>query len=464
MKFSTRMVLYYSMTSVLVLLIVGAVVIKSIESYWISKVDQQLAEQNIMVQDYINQLFLFEKNSIKELNEQNAKMVSANLSSGVGQLLIYDRDLRLLSGLVDIFEHPDFRMDDFQKEVLLPAQKGDTVNYIQNNICYYASPAKIDGRNSGIVVISYKLDLLNLILNKVILILCMGAAIFCLVILVLSIFISRRLSVPIKKLVITTEKYAKRDFELVDMTRNDEFGQLGRSINDMGLQLKEHIDRQKQFVSNVSHELCTPLAAIKGYTEYLADEVMGDPSLDKVIFHLDNETSRLTNLVNDLLQMSRMDSFNEKFSFHKLDLRALLAETTEKMRVRASEHGIELRCRLERNIHIEADRDKLVQVLVNLLDNAIKYSREKTSVEVGLAAEGEYAVITVSDEGIGIPEEDLHEVFDRFFRSQNASGIPGTGLGLSICKEIIEGHRGEICMSRKEAGGTEVRVLLPRKS
>ncbi|OPX43353.1 sensor histidine kinase YycG [Ruminiclostridium hungatei] len=461
MKFSTRMVLYYSMTSVVVLLIVGAVVIKSIETYWINKVDQQLAAQDTMVQDYINQVFLFEKNSTKELNEQNAKMVSANLSSGVGQLLIYDRDLRLLSGLVDIFEHPDFRMDAFQKEVLLPAQKGDTVNYIQNNIYYYASPAKIDGRNSGIIVISYKLDLLNLILNKAIVILCMGAAIFCLVILILSILISRRLSVPIKRLVITTGKYAKRDFELVEISRNDELGQLGRSINDMGMQLKDHIDRQKQFVSNVSHELCTPLAAIKGYTEYLADEVMGDPGLDKVIFHLDNETSRLTNLVNDLLQMSRMDSFNEKFSFQKLNLSDLLTETAEKMRDRASGHKIDLCCGIDRNIHIEADRDKLVQVLVNLLDNAIKYSREKTSVEVRLASDSEYAVITVADGGIGIPEEDLDKVFDRFYRSQNASGIPGTGLGLSICKEIIERHKGEIYICRTETGGTEVRVLLP---
>ncbi len=461
MRFSTRMVLYYSLTSVVVLLIVGAVVIKSIESYWINKVDQQLEEQNRTVQDYIKQVFLFEKSSTKELNEQNSKMVAANLSSGIGQLLIYNNDLQLLSGLVDVFEHPDFNMKDYQRQVLQPARQGNTVNYIQNNIYYLASPVEMNGKTLGILVINYKLDLLNLILNKVVLILCIGAAGFCLIIIIMSIFISRKLVVPINKLVATTEKYAKREFEIVNIDRKDELGQLSRSINDMGMQLKDHIDRQKQFVSNVSHELRTPLAAIKGYSEYLADEVLGDPSLDKVIYHLNNETSRLTSMVNDLLQMSRLDSFKEIFTFRKLNLSILISETAEKLRDRAQSHGIEFFCDIYPNIFVNGDRDKLVQVLVNILDNSIKFSPGESTVKINLSADSRSSIVTITDEGLGIPNDDLNKVFERFYRGVNVSGISGTGLGLAICEEIIVKHNGQITMNNAERGGTEVTVLLP---
>lgn len=460
MKFGTRLVLYYSLSSMVVMLLVGIFVMKSIEIYWIKKVDQQLVEQNNTVQDYIKQVFLFKKQNPNVLNEENAKMVASNLSAGIGQLQIYNADLRLLSGLVDVFEHPDFIMNEFQTNVLQPAQKGDTVKYKQNNIYYFASPIEMEGKKIGVLVINYKLDLLKLILNKVVFTLCIGAAAFCFIIIILSVFISQKLVVPIKQLVITTGNYAKRDFTIVNIDRKDELGQLSRSINDMGMQLKDHIDRQKQFVSNVSHEIRTPLAAIKGYSEYLADEVLGNPNLDKVTYHLNNETARLTGLVNDLLQMSRLDSFQENFSFSKINFSFVLSDTIERMRDRATNHGIKFECNIKSNIFIDGDKDKLVQVLVNLLDNCIKYSPGASTVQIKLSAK-DNAVLIITDQGIGIPTDDLEKVFDRFFRATNVKGITGTGLGLAISREIIEKHNGRISMNNTDKGGTEVTLVLP---
>lgn len=461
MKFGTRLVLYYSLTSMIVMLIVGIFVLKGIETYWINTVEQQLIEQNNTVQDYIKQVFLFDEQKSNELNEQNAKMVTANLSSGIGQLQIYNKNLHLLSGLVDVFEHPDFNMKEFQNNVLQPASSGEKVNYIQNNIYYFASPIEMDNKQIGILVINYKLDLLDIILNKVVFILCIGASAFCLIIILLSIIISRRVVVPIKKLVTTTDNYAKRDFNIVNINRSDELGQLSRSINDMGMQLKDHIDRQKQFISNVSHEIRTPLAAIKGYSEYLADEVMGDPDLEKAIYHLNNETARLTTLVNDFLQMSRLDSYQENFIFSKLNVSSILADTIEHMRGRASNHRIELDSQIKSDIFINGDKDKLVQVLVNLMDNCIKYSPDNSKANIKLSTKDKYAELTIADQGIGIPKEDLEKVFDRFYRASNVSGINGTGLGLAISREIIEKHNGEIKMDNIDKGGTEVKVIIP---
>jgi signal transduction histidine kinase len=461
MKFGTRLVLYYSLTSMIVLLIVGIFVLKSIEAYWIDTVDQQLIEQNNTVQDYIKQVFLFEKQKSDKLNEENAKMVTTNLSSGIGQLQIYNTDLKLLSGLVDVFEHVDFNMKEFQTNVLQPAKKGNVVKYVQNNIYYFASPIEMNNKRIGVLVINYKLDLLNLVLNKAIFILCIGAVAFCFIIIILSIFISQKIVVPIKKLVTTTDNYAKRDFTIVNISRSDELGSLSRSINDMGIQLKEHIDRQKQFISNVSHEIRTPLAAIKGYSEYLADEVLGNPDMEKAIYHLNNETVRLTSLVNDLLQVSRLDSVQENFTFSKLDFSSVLLDTIEHMRDRASNHGIEFDCNIKSNIFINGDKDKLVQVLVNVLDNCIKYSPINSRAEIKLSAENKYAALTISDQGIGIPKDDLEKIFNRFYRAANVKGITGTGLGLAISREIIEKHDGKIILNNSEKGGTEVRVILP---
>lgn len=461
MKFGTRMVLYYSLISVIVLLIVGFAAIRSIEYLWINKVDQQLTEQNAVVQDYIKQVFLFERQTNNELTEKNAKMVASNVSSGVGQLLIYNNKLELLNGLVDIFEHQDFNMNEFKTKVLEPSVNGRIINYKQNNIYYFASPIEKDGKVLGVLVINYKLNLLNLIIQRVVLILCIGAAVFCIVIIMLSILISRKLVVPIKELVCTTENYAKRDFTIVNIDRDDELGQLSKSINDMGMQLKEHIERQKQFVSNVSHELRTPLAAIKGYSEYLADEVMGDPSLDKVIFHLNNETIRLTNLVNDLLQMSRLDSYQESFSFSKMNLSAMVSGIVERMVDRAASRGIVFHSNIQSDVYINGDWDKLVQVVVNILDNSLKYSPDNCQIEINLTTVDGFTYLSIIDKGIGIPKEDLHKVFDRFFRASNSRGINGTGLGLAICKEIIEKHNGRITIDSPDEGGANVSLRLP---
>ena len=445
----------------IVMLIVGIFVLKGIENYWINTVEQQLIEQNNTVQNYIKQVFLFDEQESNELNGQNAKMVTANLSSGIGQLQIYNKNLQLLSGLVDVFEHPDFNMEEFQNNVLKPTSSGEKVNYIQNNIYYFASPIEMDNKQIGILVINYKLDLLDIILNKVFYILCIGASAFCLIIILLSIIISRRVVVPIKKLVTTTDNYAKRDFNIVNINRSDELGQLSKSINDMGMQLKDHIDRQKQFISNVSHEIRTPLAAIKGYSEYLADEVIGDPDLEKAIYHLNNETARLTTLVNDFLQMSRLDSFQEKFIFSKVNVSSILEDTIAHMRDRASNHGIELDSQIKSDVFINGDKDKLVQVLVNLMDNCIKYSPDYSKANIKLSTKDKHAEITIADQGIGIPKDDLEKVFDRFYRASNVSGINGTGLGLAISREIIEKHKGEIKMDNIDKGGTEVKVIIP---
>jgi signal transduction histidine kinase len=262
---------------------------------------------------------------------------------------------------------------------------------------------------------------------------------------------------------VAASNYGNRNFTSVEIKGSDEITQLSESFNNMGIQLQEYIQRQKQFVANMSHELRTPLTAIKGYSEYLKDEVKDRPDLQKAVYHLNNESKRLTKLVEEVLTLSRIDSSSESFNYLRLNFSELIHETVEKMQLRAEKYRIKINSKLEPDIYILGDNEKLIQVIINLLDNAFKFSSVESKVEIILCKEGNMASLSITDEGIGIPKEASEKVFERFYRAQNAEGVPGTGLGLSIVKHIIDTHKGSIELTSGAERGTIVELKLPIK-
>jgi signal transduction histidine kinase len=229
----------------------------------------------------------------------------------------------------------------------------------------------------------------------------------------------------------------------------------------MGSQLQEYIARQKQFVSNVSHEIRTPLTAIKGYSEFLYDDIAGNPDTEAALMHLTSETARLEKLVNDLLNLSRLDSFQDSFVFSKTNYSNLINHTIDKLKLKAVENDIAIAANIKPEVYIYSDPEKVVQVVINLLDNAIKYSRTGGKVEMELYTEKSNAVLVIIDYGIGIPKEDLKNIFERFHRASNTKSIGGTGLGLSISKIIVDKHRGSINIESEVNKGTVIKLTLP---
>jgi signal transduction histidine kinase len=267
---------------------------------------------------------------------------------------------------------------------------------------------------------------------------------------------------PIQELLAATRRFAQRNFTPIRLERSDELGQLSRSFTDMGNELQHYIRRQRQFVANVSHELRTPLTAIKGYSEYLIDEVKGRPDLEKAVYHLNNESARLHRLVNELLLLSRIDAGREDFQFNSVDLSRTVQQTLDKLRARASKYGVSMQEQIQPAIMVSGDGEKLVQAIINLVDNGIKFSPSGGNVEVELTTTNGMARLTVADQGVGVPTEDLDKVFDRFYRATNAKVVGGTGLGLAITKEIITAHGGDIQLYNRPGGGTKVIVFLPQ--
>lgn len=462
MKFGTRLTLYYLIATLFSLALVGWAILQGIEKSGMAAVEQQLIEQSDSANVYIAQTLLLGKLGPTGLPEI-AVQVANNLSAGNRQVRIYDSQLRILVKSKDGVKQDEL-VSAAQGKRLARALQGDYAYSTQNNQVFFASPIELQGKVVGVLEFVYPLDFLNEVLASARRILYAGAVGFGLLITLLSIFIASRVVRPIQQLVEATNRFARRDFTPIDLKRDDELGQLSRSFTKMGNHLRDYIQQQRQFVANVSHELRTPLTAIKGYSEYLTDEVTGRPDLERAVEHLNNESSRLTRLVNELLILSRIDAGRQDFQFERVNLSQLVAETLTKIHARAHKYGIVIQDQIDPNIVVSGDREKLLQVLLNLLDNAIKYSPPGGLVEVsvGLTTDGRVH-FTLADQGLGIPPEELERVFERFYRAANAKAVGGTGLGLAISQEIVAAHQGTIQLANRQGGGSLVTVLLPRE-
>lgn len=221
---------------------------------------------------------------------------------------------------------------------------------------------------------------------------------------------------------------------------------------------------RREFVANVSHELKTPLTSIKTYTETLLDGAMEDKELSTNFLKVVNsEASRMSRIVSDLLQLSRLDYKEARWNKVKINLVETAKDVIEKMKIEAKKKQQTLEFVTKSKIPcVLADKDGLVQVLINIVSNSIKYTPEQGKIKVEVVQCEKGAAIKVIDNGMGIPAKDLPRIFERFYRVDKARSrdMGGTGLGLSIAKEIIEANEGEISINSDLGKGTEVTIEL----
>ena len=263
--------------------------------------------------------------------------------------------------------------------------------------------------------------------------------------------------------------YSRGDFSTrIPVEGKDEAAQLGKSLNEMAEQLRDLEETRRSFVANVSHELRSPLTSMKGFLEAMQDGTIPPENYPEYIEIVLNETRRMVTLVNDLLDLARIESGTIQLNFDVFDVNELIRRTLLTFEARLIENEMEMEVHFaQEQCMVYADPTQIGQVLRNLIDNAIKYSPKGRSLSVSTYSMRKTVYVTVRDTGIGIPQEDVPHVFDRFYKVEKAhTPTPqmGSGLGLSIVKRIIESHGQSITVRSARGRGTQFTFTLERAS
>lgn len=219
---------------------------------------------------------------------------------------------------------------------------------------------------------------------------------------------------------------------------------------------------RRDFISNLSHELRTPLASLKALTETLQGGALTDEeAAPRFLGRIVTEVDALTQMAQELLDLSKIESGQVELVLRKVDPMAVLKSACDRMRVQAERAGVNLTSEAATPREVEADASRLEQVLVNLIHNAVKFTRRGGSVTLSANEEDGAVVFAVRDTGVGIPSDELSRIFERFYRVEKSRTGSGTGLGLSIAKHIVEAHGGKIWAESKEGQGSVFYFLIP---
>lgn len=263
----------------------------------------------------------------------------------------------------------------------------------------------------------------------------------------------------IKEITRATNEYSKGNLSYhVKPMHNDEIGRLGMSLDYMASQLNESDKFQQKFLSNISHDFRSPLTSIKGYLEAIQDGTIPPEMLDKYIGIMLFETERLTKLTSNILTLNELDPKSVRLDISTFDLNSIIRHTVETFEGTCKKKGIKFNITYANSVqNVKADKGRIQQVIYNLIDNAIKFSKENSYIYITVKEKGEKAQISIKDTGCGIAKEDIDKIWDRFYKSDSSRGRDkkGSGLGLSITKEVIQAHGENIDVVSTVGVGTE---------
>jgi len=285
-------------------------------------------------------------------------------------------------------------------------------------------------------------------------------------------YIAKKAFDPIDSIVRTARAITAEHLHMRLPTRRvgDEIDQLSQTLNEMIDRLEQAFQTEKRFSGDVSHELRTPLTILKGEMEVALQQQRSPEEYREVLRSAIDELGRITKIVNDLLLLSRTDAGYEVLQHELIRMDELIMDAVHRANVQARAKDIDITVRISNDVEdeeivVNGDPDKLMSLFSNLLENAIKYSPPRSPVVVHLSRLNGYAEIIIEDHGIGISQEDLPHIFDRFYRADKSrtsdTQATGTGLGLSIAKWVAEAHGGSITAQSELGKGTRMVVRLP---
>ena len=328
-----------------------------------------------------------------------------------------------------------------------------------------------DGELLGAAVLQSRVDGVDHSVDQGLSALGLSAGVALLFALLAALVVSYRFSRPLCRLRTTVDQLGQGDYTVRTQVRQrDEIGQLAGTIDILAGRLGE-VDRQREeldrmrdeFIANVSHELRTPVAVLRGSVELLADGTVEDPGEIQEYYHqMLGESKHLERLVNDLLELSRLQNAQFRLETAPVDLRDVLRDAARAIRPKAAPKEIALQLSLpEEEAMLEGDYGRLRQLILILLDNSVKFSSPGGNIQMTLRRQGDRLLLDVIDQGSGISPEELPHIFERFRKTSAQENASGTGLGLAIARQIIQRHGGEISAESTLGAGTVFHLSFP---
>lgn len=457
---------------------------KTIEKNNTEIVNREMTEQMLRSKEYIKQYFLINdikptptsfKNSSQqiadELSEKNR--CSTQLYSIDGKFL-YSSSIEN-EGII-LEQNPKYENQDIMFAL---KDKAATTTTIKNRNMYvnFSFPLYINGNFIGIVRTSKNYSNLYSVGNEMIKTFTIFFAVLFIAVFIASFLLSRHITSPILVLRKSLKEVASGNYETdIDIKNNDEIGELTKDFCIMKDKIKEQIvtikkDKERimkaekhrqEFFNNVTHELKTPLTSISGYAQILEEEDFSKNKMYlRAVKRIKSESNRLHAMVVELLEVSK-DNTTSDTLFEKVDISHLLIKICGDMSLKAKKYNIKIQKYIDNPIYIFGNKNKITELMINLLDNAIKYGKVNTKIKVKAYKKGKYVQIEVKNIGNGIPTSKLDKVFEPFYRVNNNEKESGScGLGLFICKNIVAEHNGKISIESTEGEFTNIIVKIP---
>lgn len=328
-------------------------------------------------------------------------------------------------------------------------------------------PIKIDNKTVGVMRFSVSLKDTYKAMNTIIYFFLVIGLIIIMVAIMISTVISKTITKPIQHITNISNEMAKGNLSIrAEKHINDEIGILAESINHMADEIQKNEQLKNEFMSSVSHELRTPLTSIKGWSITIKDTPLEDK--EDIFLGIDiiiDESERLSSMVEELLDFSRLNSNKFHLNRRKFDINNLIKKVLYQLSFKAEDKDITFNQHLSNEpIILFGDKNRIKQVLINVIDNAIKFTQRKGEIVTTVELLEFEISIRVRDTGIGIAEEEIDNVKQKFVKGKNTGDLKGLGLGLAISEEIIKGHNGSLSIKSRQNIGTEVLIILPKKS
>ncbi len=467
-----KQIVAYLSALIISFVFLGIVLSSVFSSYLVNQKRVLLTEQcERIAQIYTQYQFLYAENfSDRTLQIERVNM-RTRLSKELDSMQMYmnancfftDKNMKVVLPSEEIdFLYGEKITEETLKTVLqreIPIYRGTLSGYFTDTQMIIGYPIIVGENVVGAAFVSAPMDDVNKTIKDMIVMTLLTLTVSAVVAFIMVYAMSMTITKPILKMNEHAKVIASGDFEKrLYVKSNDEVGQLAESFNNMAESLQNQEETRRAFISNISHDLRSPLTSMTGFLKAILDGTVPPEKQNHYLAIVLDESERLSNLANDLLDLNKIRTLDIELDISRFDLNELIRKTVLMFENRVTEKNINMVVNFANNTdYVRADYDKIQRVVYNLMDNAVKFSRENGEISVETTDVDGAISVSVKDNGIGIKKEDQKKIFDRFYKGDTSRGeyTKGSGLGLSIVREFIKAHGGQLRVISELDKGSE---------